>query len=75
MKKILYFTDLYYSAKGRKYYDEDFYITKMPKDYFDIVLCNPKLVKALNIYMDLIVFRNTGHVSEFKKDYKSFVKN
>ena len=38
MKKILYLTDLYYPAKGRKYYEEDLYITKILKDYFDIVL-------------------------------------
>ena len=42
MKKILYLTDLYYEAKGRKYYEEDIYITGKLKDYFDVVLCNPK---------------------------------
>ena len=38
MKKILYLTDLYYEAKGRKYYEEDIYITGKLKDHFDVVL-------------------------------------
>lgn len=47
MKKILYLTDLYYQAKGRNYYEEDIYITGKLKDYFDVVLCNPKIQKVL----------------------------
>ena len=47
MKKILYLTDLYYEAKGRKYYEEDIYITGRLKDHFDVVLCNPKTRRAL----------------------------
>ena len=42
MKKILYLTDLYYPAKGRNYYEEDIFLSGILKDYFDIVLCNPK---------------------------------
>lgn len=74
MKKILYLTDLYYEAKGRKYYEEDLYITEKLKDYFDIVLCNPKNSKSFENDVDLIVFRNTGGVSGFKNIYNSFVE-
>lgn len=74
MKKILYLTDLYYPAKGRKYYEEDLYITKILKDYFAIVLCNPKNSKSFECDVDLIIFRNTGPVSGFEDDYKSFVE-
>ena len=74
MKKILYLTDLYYVAKGRNYYEEDLYITKRLKDYFDVVLCNPKNSKNFEKDVDLIVFRNTGGVSGFKDVYNSFVK-
>lgn len=73
MKKILYLTDLYYEAKGRKYYEEDLYITKRLKDYFDVVLCNPKNSESFESNVDLIVFRNTGGVSGFKAVYNSFV--
>lgn len=73
MKKILYLTDLYYEAKGRKYYEEDLYITGKLKDNFDVVLCNPKNSESFENDVDLIVFRNTGGVSEFKDIYNSFV--
>lgn len=73
MKKILYLTDLYYQAKGRNYYEEDIYITGKLKDYFDVVLCNPKNSESFEKDVDLIVFRNTGGVSGFKDIYNSFV--
>lgn len=73
MKKILYLTDLYYKAKGRNYYEEDIYITGRLKDYFDVVLCNPKNSESFEKDVDLIVFRNTGGVSRFKSIYNSFV--
>ncbi len=73
MKKILYLTDLYYEAKGRNYYEEDIYITGKLKDYFDVVLCNPKNSESFENDVDLIVFRNTGGVSGFKDIYNSFV--
>lgn len=73
MKKILYLTDLYCEVKGRNYYEEDLYITDKLKDYFDIVLCNPKNSESFEKDVDLIVFRNTGGVSGFKDIYNSFV--
>ena len=47
MMKILYLTDLYYEAKGRKYFEEDLYITGILKEHFDIALCHPKNSKDL----------------------------
>ena len=72
--KILYLTDLYYEAKGRKYFEEDLYITRILKEHFDIALCNPKNSKDFENDVDLIVFRNTGPVSGFEEVYESFVK-
>ncbi len=74
MKKILYLTDLYYDANGRNYSEEDIYITGRLKDYFDVVLCNPKNSESFENNVDLIVFRNTGGVKVFKDIYDSFVK-
>lgn len=74
MKKILYLTDLYYDAKGRDYYKEDLFITEYLKDYFDLVLCNPRNSKSFESDVDLIIFRNTGPVSEFSDVYNSFVE-
>ena len=72
MKKILYLTDLYYQAKGRNYYEEDLFLSGILKDYFDIVLCNPKNSSSFENDVDLIIFRNTGSVLNFKEGYDSF---
>ena len=72
--KILYLTDLYYEAKGRKYFEEDLYISGILKEHFDVALCNPKNSKDFENDVDLIVFRNTGPVSGFEEEYESFVK-
>ncbi|MBP3690538.1 MAG: hypothetical protein J6I74_04360, partial [Schwartzia sp.] len=74
MKKILYLTDLYYEAKGRRYYEEDLYITGRLKEHFDIAICHPKNSEAFESAADLVVFRNTGAVSGFKDIYASFVQ-
>ena len=74
MKKILYLTDLYYEAKGRRYYEEDLYITGRLKEHFDIAICHPKNSEAFEEAVDLVVFRNTGAVSGFKDIYASFVQ-
>lgn len=73
MKKILYLTDLYYDAKGRDYFKEDLFITDKLKNHFDLVLCNPKNSKSFEEDVDLVIFRNTGPVSEFRQDYNSFI--
>ena len=72
--KILYLTDLYYEAKGRKYFEEDLYVIDILKEHFDIALCHPKNSKDFENDVDLIVFRNTGPVSGFEEVYESFVK-
>ncbi|MEE1133947.1 MAG: hypothetical protein UHW60_04190 [Methanobrevibacter sp.] len=72
--KILYLTDLYYEAKGRKYFEEDLYISGILKEHFDIALCHPKNSKDFENDVDLIVFRNTGPVSGFGEEYESFVE-
>ena len=72
MKKILYLTDLYYQAKGRNYYEEDLFLSGILKDHFDIVLCNPKNSSSFENDVDLIIFRNTGSVLNFKEVYDSF---
>lgn len=62
MKKILFVTDLYYNAKGRNYYEED----------FKLLICNPKDINDFNEDFDLILFRNTGPAANFEKEYKIF---
>lgn len=72
MKKILFVTDLYYNAKGRNYYEEDLFLTCALRDDFKLLICNPKDINDFNEDFDLILFRNTGPVANFEKEYKIF---
>lgn len=74
MRKMLYLMDLYYEAKGRDYFKEDLYVTERLKDHFDLAICNPKNSESFERDVDLVVFRNTGPVSEFPEEYSSFVE-
>lgn len=74
MKKILYLTDLAYTAKGRNYSEEDIYITDWLKNKYDVVLCHPKCAGSYEDLVDLVVFRNTGSVLGYKEIYSDFLK-
>ncbi|MBV2357162.1 hypothetical protein KUM39_22770 [Streptomyces sp. J2-1] len=67
--RLLYVTDLAYPAKGRRYCDEDIYLTARLRAHFDLALCHPKDVAALMDGFDAVVVRNSGpllgHQSEF----------
>ncbi|MBC9794687.1 hypothetical protein [Sinomicrobium weinanense] len=71
---LLYLTDLYYEAKGRNYYEEDIYITSRLKDDFEILICHPTQSKKHEQLTDAVIFRNTGSVMYYKKEYDDFVK-
>lgn len=71
---VLYLTDLYYPAKGRKYYEEDLYITSQLKEHFNILIGNPQQALAFLDKADFIVFRNTGPVAFYQEYFNEFVK-
>ncbi len=75
MQTLLYLTDLYYQAKGRKYSEEDLYITSQLKDHFNILIGHPQQAIALSEKADLIVFRNTGPVGAYQEYFNQFVKH
>lgn len=73
MKTILYLTDLYYVAKGRKYYEEDLYITSRLKEHFNILIGHPhQAIEHLNL-TDLVVFRNTGSILAYQGYFNQFL--
>jgi len=74
MTTILYLTDLYYEAKGRKYYEEDLFITSKLKEHFNILIGNPQQAISYINHTDLVVFRNTGVILEFSDYFKKFLK-
>ncbi|PUV24527.1 hypothetical protein [Sphingobacterium athyrii] len=74
MRTILYLTDLYYEAKGRKYYEEDLYITSKLKSHFNLLIGHPHQAISNLDKADLIVFRNTGSVLGYQKYFQNFVR-
>ena len=72
MKKILFLSDLYYSAKGRKYYEEDIFITSKLKDYFHVLIGHPQQALAFLDAVDVIVMRNTGPIAYYKEYFQKF---
>lgn len=73
MKTILYVTDFYYEAKGRKYYEEDLYITSQLKEHFNILIGHPHQVLSYLNIADVLVFRNTGSVIGYQEYFNRFV--
>ncbi|HWJ02309.1 MAG TPA: hypothetical protein VNU93_01445, partial [Verrucomicrobiae bacterium] len=73
MATILYLTDLYYPAQGRKYYEEDLYITSRLKDHFDLLIGHPQQALSFLHCADAVVFRNTGPVMWYKEYFNRFV--
>lgn len=74
MKTILYFTDLYYVAKGRKYYEEDLYITSKLTEHFNVLIGNPQQALSFLNIADIVVYRNIGCVLHFENYYREFLK-
>ncbi len=74
MKTILYVTDLYYVAKGRKYYKEDLFITSKLKEYFNVLIGHPQQAISFLNLADIVVYRNIGCVLDFEDYYKEFLQ-
>lgn len=74
MKNLLYLTDLYYEAKGRKYYEEDLYITSKLKNHFNILIGHPHQAISHLENADLVVFRNTGSVLGYQEYFQQFLR-
>ncbi len=72
MKTILYVTDFAYQAKGRRYCDEDLFITNYLRSRFNVATCHPACCEPFEDAADVIVFRNTGAVAGFQDVYDAF---
>lgn len=71
-RKVLFVTDLAYQARGRRYCDEDIFLTSRLRDAFDIALCHPLDAAALMDGFDGVVVRNSGPVLHYQKEYDAF---
>ncbi|MFD4947011.1 hypothetical protein ACFWNT_31915 [Streptomyces sp. NPDC058409] len=69
---VLFVTDLAYEARGRRYCDEDIYLTSRLREEFDVALCHPRDAAALLEGFDAVVVRNSGPVLHYQEAYDAF---
>ncbi|MET9788501.1 hypothetical protein [Streptomyces canus] len=69
---LLYVTDLAYQARGRRYCDEDIFLTSRLREDFDLALCHPRDAAALADGFDAVVVRNSGPVLAYQEEYDAF---
>ncbi|MBQ0826301.1 hypothetical protein [Streptomyces tagetis] len=70
--RVLYVTDLAYPARGRRYCDEDIFLTSRLRAHADIALCHPRDAAALLDAFDAVVVRNSGPVLGYPEAYEEF---
>ncbi|OIK00384.1 hypothetical protein BIV25_07860 [Streptomyces sp. MUSC 14] len=70
--RLLYVTDLAYRARGRRYCDEDVFLTSRLRARFDLALCHPLDAAALMNGYDAVVVRNSGPVLGYQSAYDAF---
>jgi hypothetical protein len=69
---VLFVTDLAYEARGRRYCDEDVFLTSRLREAFDVALCHPRDAAALLDGFDAVVVRNSGPVLHYREAYDAF---
>ncbi|MET7684848.1 hypothetical protein [Streptomyces sp. NPDC005423] len=70
--RILYVTDLAYPARGRRYGDEDVWLSSRLRADFDLALCHPLDAVALMPGFDAVVVRNSGPVLSYQRAHDDF---
>lgn len=69
---LLLVTDLHYPAQGRRYGDEDVWLSRELRQHFDVALCSPLDAAALMDPFDLVLVRNSGPVIHHRQAYDAF---
>lgn len=70
--RVLYVTDLTYQARGRRYCDEDIYLSDRLREQFDVALSHPGDAANLMTSFDVVVVRNSGPAIHYQADHESF---
>lgn len=71
-RSLLYLTDLAYPARGRRYCDEDIFLSSRLREDFDLALCHPRDATALADAFDAVVIRNSGPVLHYRDAWDAF---
>ncbi|MFO7961323.1 MAG: hypothetical protein R6U94_10295 [Nitriliruptoraceae bacterium] len=69
---LLLVTDLRYPAEGRRYGDEDVWLSGELREHFDVAMCSPLDATALLDPFDLVLVRNSGPVIHHRAAYEVF---
>ncbi|GGV63599.1 hypothetical protein GCM10010277_69780 [Streptomyces longisporoflavus] len=70
--RVLFVTDLAYQARGRRYCDEDIFLSSRLGDAFAIALCHPMDAAGLMDAFDAVLVRNSGPVLHYQEAYDAF---
>jgi hypothetical protein len=69
---LLLLTDLAYRARGRRYGDEDVFLSSRLRQDFDVALCSPLDAAALMGSFDGVLVRNSGPVLHHRREHDAF---
>ncbi len=69
---LLLVTDLRYPARGRRYGDEDVWLSGELREHFDVALCSPLDAAALLDGFDVVLVRNSGPVIHHRQAHEEF---
>jgi hypothetical protein len=69
---ILYVSDLSYPAVGRRYPDEDIFVTARLREEFAVAVANPRDAVELMDSFDAVVVRNSGPVLAYQAEHAAF---
>jgi hypothetical protein len=70
--RMLFVSDLTYQASGRRYCDEDIFLSSRLRESFDVAVCHPRDAAALMDRFDVVVVRNSGPVVHYLAEYDDF---
>lgn len=70
--RVLLVTDLTYPAQGRRYCDEDIWLSAALREHVTLSLCHPLDAEALLETADVVLVRNSGPVIHYLDAYASF---
>ncbi|MDI9931993.1 hypothetical protein QM588_16400 [Rhodococcus sp. IEGM 1354] len=73
--RVLFVTDLAYLSKGRRYCDEDIFLSSQLREWVDIALCHPLDALALMDGFDAVVVRNSGPVLGYQEAFDAFARH
>lgn len=70
--RMLFVSDMTYQASGRRYCDEDIFLSSRLRASFDVAVCHPRDAAALMEAFDVVVVRNSGPVVHYLAEYDGF---